>query len=137
MRFAFRDLRTEKRAEAVTEATANAAVVYERLFQPGKVDVAYPSALARFATAQYRAGRRVGARLNVNDVTDLGKLLPHELNDSIVAAGRYPYRLDLPPDAIAVLVHEDDELHEESGSPLDRELFAAAQRPSRRPTVQE
>lgn len=69
LRFAFRDLQPEERAEAMADATANAAVVYARLFRLGKVDVAYPSALARFAAAQYCAGRRVGACLNVNDVT--------------------------------------------------------------------
>jgi hypothetical protein len=68
LRFAFRDLKAEDREEAVAEATANAAIVYARLFQLGKTDVAYPSALARFAAAQYRSGRRVGNRLNVNDV---------------------------------------------------------------------
>lgn len=69
--------------------------------------------------------------------SDLGKLLPPELNDLIVAAGRYSYRLDLPPDAIAVLVHEDDELQEECGSSLDRQLLAATRRPSRGLAVQE
>lgn len=68
LRFAFRDLEAEEREEAVAEATASAAIVYARLFQLGKIDVAYPSALARFAAAQYRSGRRVGSRLNVNDV---------------------------------------------------------------------
>jgi hypothetical protein len=68
LRFAFRDLTTEEREEAVAETTASAAIVYARLFQLGKTDVAYPSALARFAAAQYRSGRRVGNRLNVNDV---------------------------------------------------------------------
>ncbi len=68
LRFAFRELAAESRAEAIADATANAAIVYARLFQLGKTDVAYPSALARFAVAQYRAGRRVGNSLNVNDV---------------------------------------------------------------------
>jgi hypothetical protein len=58
--------------------------------------------------------------------SDLGKLLPPELNDLIVAAGRYCYRLELPSEAIALLVHEDDELQHEGGSQLDRELLAAA-----------
>ena len=68
LRFAFRSLEPEQRAEALAEATASAAIVYARLFQQGKADVAYPSVLARFAAAQYGAGRRVGGRLNVNDV---------------------------------------------------------------------
>lgn len=68
LRFAFRGLDPEERAEATAEAIANAALVYARLHQLGKIDVAYPSALARFAVAHYRTGRRIGARLNVHDV---------------------------------------------------------------------
>jgi hypothetical protein len=68
LRFAFRQLDPEERAEAMAEAVANAAIVYARLHQLGKIDVAYPSALARFAAAHYRTGRRIGARINVHDV---------------------------------------------------------------------
>lgn len=68
LRFAFCELNPEERAEAMAEAIANAAIVYARLHQLGKIDVAYPSALARFAAAHYRAGRRIGARLNIHDV---------------------------------------------------------------------
>lgn len=45
----------------MAEAIANATTVYARLHQLGKVEVAYPSALARFAAARYRTGRRMGA----------------------------------------------------------------------------
>jgi hypothetical protein len=94
---------------------------------------------ARFGLAvdRDRLSNKSSVRAIRDRRSDLGKLLPPELNDLIVAAGRYSYRLDLPPDSVALLVHEDDELHEESGSPLDRELLAAAQRPSRGPTIQE
>ena len=68
LRFAFRNLDPEERAEAMAEAVANAAIVYARLHQLGKIEVAYPSALARFAAAHYRTGRRMGAPLNVHDV---------------------------------------------------------------------
>jgi len=40
--------------------------------------------------------------------SDLGRLLPPELDAFIVSAGRYTYRLNLPPDESALLVHEDD-----------------------------
>jgi hypothetical protein len=40
--------------------------------------------------------------------SDLGRLLPPELDALIVSAGRYTYRLNLPPDESALLVHEDD-----------------------------
>ncbi len=39
--------------------------------------------------------------------SDLGALLPSALNERIVSAGRYTYRLDLPPAAIAMFVQED------------------------------
>ncbi|HEV7225784.1 MAG TPA: hypothetical protein VGN42_23970 [Pirellulales bacterium] len=68
LRYAFRRLQPEERSEALAEATASVAIVYSRLFQQGKIDVAYPSVLARFAAAQYGSGRRVGSRLNVNDL---------------------------------------------------------------------
>ena len=67
----FRHLDAEARAEAVSEAVANALVAFRRLVELGKVDVAYASPLARYAVAQIRAGRRVGASLNCKDVTSL------------------------------------------------------------------
>lgn len=68
LRFQFRHLRPEERAEAMAEAVANAAIAYARLHRQGKVELAYPTPLARFAAAQYRSGRRVAVRDNVNDV---------------------------------------------------------------------
>lgn len=40
--------------------------------------------------------------------SDLGALLPPALNERIVSAGRYTYRLDLPPAEIAMFVQEDE-----------------------------
>jgi transposase-like protein len=65
---AFRNLDPEARQEAVQEVLVSAMLAYVRLFERQKVDVAYPSALARFAIAQYRVGRRVSTKLNCNDV---------------------------------------------------------------------
>jgi hypothetical protein len=65
---AFRNLDPEARQEAVQEVLVSAMLAYVRLFERQKVDVAYPSALARFAIAQYRVGRRVSMKLNCNDV---------------------------------------------------------------------
>lgn len=67
-RFAFRHLRPEAREEAAAECVANAFVAFARLVQLGKVDLAYPSVLARYAVAQVRDHRKVGGRLNVKDV---------------------------------------------------------------------
>jgi hypothetical protein len=67
-RRAFHYLDAEARAEAVQEVLVSAMVAYVRLDQRGKVDLAYPSVLARFAIAQYRAGRRVSEKMNCRDV---------------------------------------------------------------------
>jgi len=66
-RGAFAHLNPEARQDFVQEAIANALLAYVRLFQLGKVSLAYPTVLARFAIAQVREGRRVGRRLNVRD----------------------------------------------------------------------
>ncbi len=67
-RVAFRNLRPQERVEAVAEVVANAFTAFRRLAERGKLDVAYPSPLARFAVAQVRAGRRVGNQLASHDV---------------------------------------------------------------------
>jgi hypothetical protein len=48
---------------------ANAAVAYARLVELGKENLAFATPLATYGTAQYKAGRRVGCRLNVRDVS--------------------------------------------------------------------
>ncbi|HEX4148797.1 MAG TPA: hypothetical protein VHY20_07410 [Pirellulales bacterium] len=68
-RFAFKHSNSDARAEATQEVIANALVAYARLVARGKTEVAYAGVLARFAVAQYRAGRRVGIKLNIHDVT--------------------------------------------------------------------
>jgi hypothetical protein len=72
LRFTFRALNPDARAEAVQEGLVNALVAYRRLYEKGKVDLAFPSVLARFAARQIRDGRRVAERLNIRDV-----LSPH------------------------------------------------------------
>jgi len=67
----FRHLDREARAEAVQEVICNALAAFRRLVELGKADVAYASPLARYAVAQVRAGRRVGAELNCKDVGSL------------------------------------------------------------------
>ena len=66
LRFQFRNLRPEERAEAM--AVANAAIAYARLHRQERVELAYATPLAYFAAAQYRSGRRAGTRSNINDV---------------------------------------------------------------------
>jgi hypothetical protein len=66
---AFRSLRPEAKSEAVQEVIANSFVAFRRLHELDKLDVAYPSVLARYGVAQVRDGRQVGTKLNTNDVT--------------------------------------------------------------------
>ena len=68
LRFTFRGLNPDARAEAVQEGLVNALVAYRRLYEKGKADLAYPLVLARFAARQIRDGRRVAERLNIRDV---------------------------------------------------------------------
>jgi hypothetical protein len=65
----FRRLDPESRAEAVQNCIANSMIAYARLYELGKVELAYPGALARYAVAQTREGRIVGNRSNVRDVS--------------------------------------------------------------------
>jgi len=69
VRISFRHLRPEAREEAVAECVANAFVAFARLVQLGKVNLAYPTVLARYAVAQVNDGRKVGGRLNVRDIS--------------------------------------------------------------------
>ena len=68
-KIAFRYLRAEAREEAVQEVLCNACSAFARLVELGKRDLAYPSVLARYGVAQVKAGRKVGCRLNINDIT--------------------------------------------------------------------
>ena len=65
----FRKLRPDLRREMVDEVIVSALAGYARLVERGKEDLAFASALARFAVFQARQGRQVGTRLNVRDVT--------------------------------------------------------------------
>lgn len=67
-RISFRHLRAERRDDCVEEAVCNACCAVARLAELGKLDLAYPSVLARFAVAQVRDGRKVGCKLNIRDV---------------------------------------------------------------------
>lgn len=66
--FAFRHLRGDERDDAVQETIANAYVAFVRLVEQGRNDCIFPTALARFAIAQVRDGRKVGTSQNRRDV---------------------------------------------------------------------
>lgn len=65
----FRHLKPEAREEAIQEVICNALRAYVRLVQLKKVDLAYPTVLARYGVAQVKDGRKVGGKLNVHDVS--------------------------------------------------------------------
>jgi hypothetical protein len=67
-KFAFRHLRGEARQDAIQETIANALVAFVALVRRGKMAIAYPTVLARYAVAQIKDGRRVGNKLNVREV---------------------------------------------------------------------
>ena len=67
--YAFRKMRPEAKEDAVGEVVCAACAAFARLVAQGKAHVACPSALTRFAVRQYRAGRRLGCKLNVKDVS--------------------------------------------------------------------
>ena len=64
----FRHLDKEAREEAIAETIAHALVAYVRLFEQGKVDLAYPTVLALYGVKRVKVGRKVGMKLNVRDV---------------------------------------------------------------------
>ncbi len=66
-RISFRNAQPELREELIQEVVANCFAAYARLVELGKEELAFPSALARFAIVQVRVGRRVGSRLRIGD----------------------------------------------------------------------
>jgi transposase-like protein len=69
---AFRNQRFEVREELVQEVIANSYRAWVLLVRRGKESVAYPTPLAQFAIRQVRDGRRVGGRLNSQDIMSPG-----------------------------------------------------------------
>lgn len=67
-RISFRHLDPEAREEAVQEVVCNACSAVARLAALNKLDLAYPSVLAHFAVNQVKDGRKVGCKMNINDV---------------------------------------------------------------------
>jgi len=70
-KISFRHLKPEARAEMVQEVVCNALKALVRLVRLKKIDIAYPSILARFGVKQARDGRKVGGSLNCLDVSSV------------------------------------------------------------------
>lgn len=66
---AFRGCRPAQREDLVAEVVAGAYCAFARLVERGKIELAHPTPLARYAVRQARGGRRVGAKLNIRDVS--------------------------------------------------------------------
>ena len=66
---AFRRLRRELQEDLIQEVIANAFCAFVSLVRRGRANVAYATPLANFAIRQAIAGRRVGSRSRIHDVT--------------------------------------------------------------------
>ena len=66
---AFRKLRPERREDLIQEVIATAFCAYVSLVRRGRAITAYATPLANFAIRQAIAGRRIGSRSRLNDVT--------------------------------------------------------------------
>ena len=68
-KYSFRHLRgAEARQDAIQETIANALVAFLALVRRGRMSLAFPSVLARYAVAQIADGRRVGNSLCCHEV---------------------------------------------------------------------
>jgi hypothetical protein len=68
-RLAFRRLRPELKEELIQEVIANTYLAFTRLVRRGRESLAFATPLANYAIRQVLAGRRVGTKLNIRDVT--------------------------------------------------------------------
>jgi len=67
--YQFRRLPLEAREELIQEVVATAYALFVRLCQRRKSVLVYATPLAQFAIKKVRAGRRIGSRGNIRDVT--------------------------------------------------------------------
>ena len=58
----FRGLPEVTREDLIEEVVVNALVAYKRLYELGKVELAYTTVLARYGIRQVNEGRRVGGK---------------------------------------------------------------------------
>ena len=68
-RFRFRHFKGERLEEAIQEVVCNSFAAYAALVKQGRAEAATWSSLAKYAVAQVRSGRRIGASLNIKDVS--------------------------------------------------------------------
>ena len=68
---AFHGLSFDLKQELQSEVVAHCWKAFVKLFELGRHEDVPPMTLARFAIRAVRSGRRIGASLNINDVTSL------------------------------------------------------------------
>jgi hypothetical protein len=68
-RLSFRHLRGEALAEAVQNVLCIACAAVARLAELNKLDLCYPSVIARYAVSQTKDGRMLGRPLNCKDIS--------------------------------------------------------------------
>ena len=66
--YIFRHEHRSERDDLIAEVVARAYLSFARLVERNMVEVAFPTALARYACKQIRAGRRVGNRCDMRDL---------------------------------------------------------------------
>ena len=86
-RGAFSHLNPEAKQDLIQEVIANCLVAYVRLFQQGRVALAYPTVLARYGIAQVKDGRRVGNNLRIGEV--LSKYAQRRKNFSVESLDKF------------------------------------------------
>jgi len=118
----FRDLDPEAKEEAVSEVAASAMIAYRRLFELGKIELAYAAPLANFGCRQYCEGRRVAVRQNSQDVSSTCCQRRHHF--TLVSAEEWrelaDHRRSTPAEIVAVRVDFADWLS--TLAPRDRQL---------------
>src|SRR5271167_2370515 len=67
--FALRRVPFDAREELIQEVVAQAYSLFVRLCQRRKTALVYATPLAQFAIKKVRAGRRIGSRGNIRDIT--------------------------------------------------------------------
>jgi len=70
-KIAFRNVHGQDRQDYIQETVANALVAFVALVRRGRMSIAYPSVLAKYAVAQIRDGRRVGNKLNIREMLSM------------------------------------------------------------------
>jgi hypothetical protein len=66
---AFRDKDQDLKEELTAEVVARAYAAFVRLAKQGRADIGYATPLALFSIKQVKSGRRMGAKLNIKDVS--------------------------------------------------------------------